>query len=304
MASNPPPNPRDRSVFPFAVPITILAVIFALVWVFSRILLNVPKEIAVAVALMTALNILITCGIISVRRLSGFAAVFLVIVVAVPVVLGGAAAAKAIKVKIPPKPVPAAKPVVVTAANIQFGSKEIDLGTKDAKIEFENNDSVTHNIHIFQGTDANGQSVFAGDPVSGGAKATYAVGSLPAGSYFFRCDFHPTQMTGTVVVSAKGGSSGSPNALTISAQNIAFNTASLTAKSGSAITVAFDNKDTTPHNFDVVSGPPGYTKPASLPTIAGPGSTQTYNIGSLPAGTYKYQCDLHPTAMTGTLTVQ
>lgn len=299
-----PSNPRDRNVFPFAVPIAILAVVIALVWVFSRILLNVPKEVAVAVAFMTALNILITCGVISVRRLTGFAAVFLVIVISVPVVLGGAAAAKAIKVKIPAKVV-VVPPVLVSAANTAFDTKTIQLPAKDAKIKFENKDSTTHNIHIYQGADATGQSVFSGDAVSAGASATYDIGSLPAGSYFFRCDFHPTAMTGTVVVGGSGGGgSGSSNALTISAANTAFNTAALTAKAGSDVTVAFDNKDTTFHNFDVYSGPAGYTPKAGEATIAAPGKTVTYDLGSLAAGTYKYKCDLHPTIMTGTLTVQ
>ena len=40
----------------------------------------------------------------------------------------------------------------------------------------------------------------ASDILVGPAKATYDSGPLKAGTYFFRCDVHPTQMTGTFVV--------------------------------------------------------------------------------------------------------
>jgi hypothetical protein len=40
---------------------------------------------------------------------------------------------------------------------------------------------------------------FAGDLVTGPATATYDVPAIPAGTYFFHCDVHPTQMFGTFV---------------------------------------------------------------------------------------------------------
>ena len=36
--------------------------------------------------------------------------------------------------------------------------------------------------------------------ITGPAVATYDVKALPAGTYFFHCDVHPTQMFGTLVV--------------------------------------------------------------------------------------------------------
>ena len=38
------------------------------------------------------------------------------------------------------------------------------------------------------------------DTLVGPGSVTYQVDALPAGSYFFRCDVHPTQMTGTFVI--------------------------------------------------------------------------------------------------------
>jgi plastocyanin len=43
------------------------------------------------------------------------------------------------------------------------------------------------------GADTNAQ-------VPGGSSQTYDVEALDPGKYFFRCDFHPTTMTGTFVV--------------------------------------------------------------------------------------------------------
>jgi plastocyanin len=48
--------------------------------------------------------------------------------------------------------------------------------------------------------------LFAGTQFSGIATQTYSVDvSLDPGEYFFQCDVHPTEMTGTfVAVKAKG----------------------------------------------------------------------------------------------------
>ena len=42
---------RERTTLPFGVPLGIFAVVAFVVFLFSRILLNVPRQVAVAVAL-------------------------------------------------------------------------------------------------------------------------------------------------------------------------------------------------------------------------------------------------------------
>jgi plastocyanin len=65
-------------------------------------------------------------------------------------------------------------------------------------IDFNNQDSgIPHNIHIFRGTNAGGASVFAGTIVTGPTTTAYHVPALPAGTYYFHCDVHPTTMHGT-----------------------------------------------------------------------------------------------------------
>jgi nitrite reductase (NO-forming) len=71
---------------------------------------------------------------------------------------------------------------------------------KPFTIAFDNQDpGVPHNISIYTDDSAT-ESLFVGDLVTGPKKVTYEVGALPAGTYFFRCDVHPTTMTGTFVV--------------------------------------------------------------------------------------------------------
>jgi nitrite reductase (NO-forming) len=67
-------------------------------------------------------------------------------------------------------------------------------------IAFDNQDpGVPHNIAIY--TDASAATaLFTGDLVTGPKKVTYDVPALDAGTYYFRCDVHPTTMNGTFVV--------------------------------------------------------------------------------------------------------
>ena len=67
-------------------------------------------------------------------------------------------------------------------------------------IVFESMDpAVPHNVSIY--TDASAATaLFTGDLVTGPDTVTYKVDALDPGTYFFRCDVHPTTMTGTFVV--------------------------------------------------------------------------------------------------------
>jgi plastocyanin len=300
---------RERTTLPLGVPFGILAVVAIAVFLFSRILLNVPRQVAVVVALMTALNILVTCGIIAVRKVEGATKFLLLLVIAVPVVLGGAIAARIITVKAPPKVIPAAPPVALSAQNTAFSTSSLTLPAPDATIDFKNADTAPHNVHIFDGPDAGSPSLFAGQIVPPGGSAQYKVTGLAAGkTYFFHCDVHPTQMTGKVTAAAPGSTSAgggkiSTGPISLSAANTAFGKTQLDVKASTPIKLTLHNGDSAPHNFDIISGPAPYAKPASQPEIAQPGAAVTYDLPALPAGQYQFQCDIHPNSMKGTLTV-
>src|SRR5947199_70732 len=69
-------------------------------------------------------------------------------------------------------------------------------------VAFDNRDAWTqHTSHVFDGKGATAPSLFATPLMKGPATATFTF-TAPSkpGSYFFHCDVHPTQMTGTVTV--------------------------------------------------------------------------------------------------------
>jgi cytochrome c oxidase subunit 2 len=96
--------------------------------------------------------------------------------------------------------------------------------------------------------------------------------------------------------------------LQITADNTAFDTKCLAAPANQPFTVAFDNKQAgVPHNVAIYTDPSatkllgGATSAAD--TITGPATT-TYHVSALPAGTYFFRCDVHPSAMFGTFVVK
>jgi copper-containing nitrite reductase len=73
-------------------------------------------------------------------------------------------------------------------------------GGKKFTITFDNRDpGVPHNVAIYTDESA-ATPLFQGEVVTGPKTLTYQVGSLDPGTYFFRCDIHPTTMTGALVV--------------------------------------------------------------------------------------------------------
>jgi len=100
------------------------------------------------------------------------------------------------------------------------------------------------------------------------------------------------------------GGGGAPTVLTVTAHNIAFTEGStISAPANSPITINFDNQDQgTPHNIkifkDQIGGQVAF-EGKIFPGVA----TETYEVGPLAAGTYPFECFVHPN-MTGTLTVQ
>jgi plastocyanin len=69
-------------------------------------------------------------------------------------------------------------------------------------ITFDNQENgVVHNVAIYTNSGAT-TALFRGDFVTGPKSVTYRVGALSPGMYFFRCDAHPTKMTGTFIVAA------------------------------------------------------------------------------------------------------
>jgi plastocyanin/heme-degrading monooxygenase HmoA len=108
------------------------------------------------------------------------------------------------------------------------------------------------------------------------------------------------------------GGATAPAGLAIVMTDNKFDVTTLTAKANEATTVNLSNDGSAIHNVHIAGSDANYTgdfctangpDPCSNPTRLGGGATGTITF-TLPAGTYAYRCDFHPTEMKGTLTVQ
>jgi plastocyanin len=83
-----------------------------------------------------------------------------------------------------------------------------------------------------------------------------------------------------------------------------FDTPTLEVAANQPFSLVFDNQDATqPHNV-VIHNPDG-SKVAMGDTafFKGP-EKRTYQVPALASGKYPFNCEVHPTTMTGTLTVK
>lgn len=104
-------------------------------------------------------------------------------------------------------------------------------------------------------------------------------------------------------VPAPSGATGGGPSVDITAHNIAFSQASVTAPANTAFTIHFDNQDQgIPHDVAIAQGSPTGQQVFKGDLVTGPAAAD-YHVPALPAGTYSFVCTVHPN-MTGTLTVQ
>ena len=203
---------RFRVPLPFVIPLVSLVVIGAITFGMSRILLSVPKEVAVIVAIAIAANLLIGAAFIANRPESARSAwAELAIVFLYPIVIGAVlmtidwpegdhAVAEEAGAHDAAAEEGGGSGLNVSAVDLQFSTDEIVLPAgEEAEIAFANEDasSVQHNIAIYESE--GGKELFPGEVIPGGQSTTYSVPALEKGEFYFQCDVHPG-MKGTVVV--------------------------------------------------------------------------------------------------------
>jgi plastocyanin len=273
----------------------------------------VSKDAASAIAVFTALNVLIGSALVAYgRRVRSRPASFPLLVLAALLVI----AAGVVAVNVTESGGEAAGPeaVSLSAKDLQFSTDAISVKPDEPiALTFDNQDAgVQHNVAIFQGPDATAPLVFRGDLVTGVASATYDVSALQPGQYFFHCDVHPT-MHGMITAGGGAGpppggggeSPGGPSAgaAQLSAKDIQFSSTSLdVTPAGGNVTIDFSNEDTQPHNVAVFNGSDANAPVLFRGDITQPGSSAEYSFQAPPPGTYYFHCDVHPT-MHGELTV-
>lgn len=309
-------GPAGHGLPPIAYPF--FAVLFggALVWAFSRILLAISdrtitigglhiegKAATAAIALLTALNVLIGAALVAYgsrvrRRPASFP---LLLGAGVLLIAGGVTA---MSLGTPPSETKV-QTVNLVAQGIAFQQKTLTF-TAGAQVAvvFDNKDAgIQHNFVLFNGKNASAPQLFSGTVITGPSVTRYTLAAPPPGTYFFHCEIHPIQMTGTVTVSA-AAAGGPAGALQLTGKNRTYSPTTLSAKAGSQVTVHLTNSDPAiQHNFVLFDGKDA-TAPALFtgPPVTGPGSID-YTFTAPGAGTYFFHCQFHPTTMKGTLTV-
>lgn len=101
------------------------------------------------------------------------------------------------------------------------------------------------------------------------------------------------------------GAAGSNVTIGLTAENMAFNTSTITVPAGAKVTMNFNNMDSgIPHNFAAYTNSSTSTTIFKGEVITGPKTTTyTFTAPSKP-GTYFFRCDVHPTTMTGQFIVK
>lgn len=302
----------ERFLIPLAIPIGAGIVIAAIILSVSQILLAVPEDVATPIALCIALIILLGCAYFATAR--SVSRGIITLGVAVPaIVLFGAGIGAGIYRQANPKTEnkggaeanAAPKRQITTDNKFSQTSYTIAAG-QQATIDVENQGSNQHNMHVLGVTNPDGSDIKT-DLLSPGQKASLTFTITQPGTYKFQCDVHPTEMTGTITVTA-GAPPGLPGAaagsLNEDATDDKFSAANLTGKAGQTLTLTLQNKGAADqhnwHLLDVQNADGSAIKTDILP----PGKTATIQFTIEKPGTYNFQCDVHPTTMKGTLTVQ
>lgn len=94
----------------------------------------------------------------------------------------------------------------IVAADLLFNVDRLTAPAGRAfDIRLDNQDEgVPHNLSVY--TDATAkQAIFEGEIFAGADALTYQLPAMDPGSYFFRCDVHPTTMTGTLLIEEAAG---------------------------------------------------------------------------------------------------
>jgi plastocyanin len=203
--------------------------------------------------------------------------------------------------------------VKVVAQGIAFTEGDCIQATagEPFKIEFDNQDEATqHNIVVFAGEEATGDTVFRGELITGPDQATYDVPALDAGTHAFHCEVHPT-MVGRVEVMEGGGGGGGQGGggqggggnATVTASGIAFDTSTIDLPANQPSTIHFVNEDNaTQHNIAIYPSADNLANPLFRgELLTGPGEID-YAVDPLEGGKYYFHCDIHPT-MNGTVNV-
>jgi plastocyanin len=196
--------------------------------------------------------------------------------------------------------------VVVPAVTLDLTAQQMafDKRTLSApagayvSVHFQNGDAgVPHTFSLYE-TQAAETVLFRGQAVTGPATADYAFfAPEKPGKYFFRCDVHPSTMTGDFVVVASV-------AVTLTAKHMAFDRTTVAVPADAYVLLHFTNEDSgVPHNVAAYTDSSARTPLFQGAIVTGPAAIDYAFFAPEKPGKYFFRCDVHPSTMIGVLDV-
>ena len=150
--------------------------------------------------------------------------------------------------------------------------------------------------------DPSAETFLDGEVITGPSAFDYEVPALPAAEYHYFCKIHPTTMFGvlTVAAGAEPGTGASGNVIT--AENLSFDRDTLSFPADTRLDADVpEQRRGVPHNVAIYTDESASKALFTGDLVTGI-DTATYDIPAMPAGSYYFHCDVHPT-MHGTVTV-
>ena len=221
---------RERVVLPIAIPLGVLAFALLMIYGLSRIYLQIRGDNATALAAGIAIFVLLVSFYLANNPKASGAQIGGILGIAVIALVAGTI--WAVSSKDSGTEAAVTQPTATAAPGATGGSQEIDLvdtvikynGQENPAIPVTAGQAVTfqlknagpavHNIDVGGTTDQSPTDAYFCSPGDGKSTACSTPNRLAAsgtgtltftittpGTYHFRCDFHPTQMFGTFVVS-------------------------------------------------------------------------------------------------------
>jgi plastocyanin len=192
---------RSPNLMPLGIPVVGLFAIGSLMFFMSRILLAVPEQASTFIALAVAALILALASVVALKPDISSRAVMAGLVVGGLLMMGGGLVAAAFGPReVEPHGEHTGRAGVhIAARDVKFDEEEFELhANQPAVIEFDNKEAQPHNVAIYTGEDFV-QPVWQGDVIVGPGRIEYRFTAPGAGTYYFRCDIHPS-MKGKVHV--------------------------------------------------------------------------------------------------------
>lgn len=210
----PAAEASERLALPMLVPLGVLAFALLVIYGLSRVYLELNNNVATGLAAGIALGILATAWFLASRPSVPGWQIASIGLVAAAVLTGGAlfavindddgeatAEEPSAAEETPAAPVDADAFAVTMIPTIQFDTDEITLpADSEVTVSADNQDTgIPHNWAIY--TDDTASDLIALTEICAAPcvdEVTFT--APPPGEYFFRCDVHPIQMVGTVIV--------------------------------------------------------------------------------------------------------